>query len=177
MEREQLLLLAAKIRCVIFDVDGVLTTGKLIYTAGGGEAKTFHVHDGMGLRLLLKTGVHIGIITARTSEVVAKRMQDLNIAHVYQGAIDKIVAYDLLKTKLNLADAQIAYVGDDLPDLPVMKRVGLSITVPNAVPIMREHALHITKAYGGKGAAREVCELIMQAQNTYGAALAQYLDR
>ena len=177
LNQEALLKLAADVRLVIFDVDGVLTTGKLMYHADGGEAKAFHVHDGMGLRLLLKTGVQIGIITARTSAVVAKRMRDLNIEHVYQGAIDKVIAYDLLKDKLGLSDTQIAYVGDDLPDLPLFKRVGLSITVPNAVPVMREYAMHVTQARGGKGAAREVCELIMRAHNTYSAALAFYLNR
>jgi 3-deoxy-D-manno-octulosonate 8-phosphate phosphatase (KDO 8-P phosphatase) len=174
---EKILLKASKIRLVIFDVDGVLTTGNLTYRPNGTESKTFHVHDGIGLRLLSKAGVDIGIITARQSTVVTKRMADLDIKHVYQGCADKVVAYEELKQKLNLNDAEIAYVGDDLPDLPLMRRVGLGITVPNAPAIMRDYAIHTTKAYGGKGAAREVCELILQAQGSYTAAIQSYLDR
>jgi 3-deoxy-D-manno-octulosonate 8-phosphate phosphatase (KDO 8-P phosphatase) len=174
---EKILSKAAKIRLVIFDVDGVLTTGNLIYRPNGSESKTFHVHDGVGLRMLLKSGVDVGIITARTSDVVSKRMQDLDIKHVYQGAADKVIAYEDLKTKLNLQDEQVAYVGDDLPDLPLFKRVGLAITVPNAPPIMLKHATHVTKTQGGQGAAREVCEMIMQAQGSYDAAIQSYLDR
>jgi 3-deoxy-D-manno-octulosonate 8-phosphate phosphatase (KDO 8-P phosphatase) len=168
---------AKSIRLVIFDVDGVLSTGALTYGPNETEAKTFHVHDGMGMRMLLKSGVQIGIITARNSSVVTKRMQDLEIVHVYQGSADKVPAYEDLKKKLNIQDHQIAYVGDDLPDLPLLKRVGLSITVPNAPLIMREHTHMTTHKKGGKGAAREVCELIMHAQNSYAALLQTYLDR
>jgi 3-deoxy-D-manno-octulosonate 8-phosphate phosphatase (KDO 8-P phosphatase) len=168
---------AAKVRLVIFDVDGVLTTGSLNYRPDGTESKTFHVHDGMGLKMLLKSGVDIGIITARQSEVVAKRMSDLGIQHVYQGCDDKVIAYENLKEKLKIRDNQIAYVGDDLPDLPLMRRVGLAITVPNAPTIMQEYATMVTKTKGGHGAAREVCEMILQAQGTYGAAIQSYLDR
>ncbi|MES2216781.1 MAG: HAD hydrolase family protein [Pseudomonadota bacterium] len=168
---------AAKIRLVIFDVDGVLTTGSLIYRPNGSESKTFHVHDGVGLRMLLKSGVQVGIITARTSDVVTKRMQDLEIQHVYQGCTDKVIAYENLKEKLNVLDEHIAYVGDDLPDLPLLRRVGLGITVANAPPIMHEHAALVTKAGGGQGAAREVCEMIMRAQGSYDAAIQTYLDR
>jgi 3-deoxy-D-manno-octulosonate 8-phosphate phosphatase (KDO 8-P phosphatase) len=168
---------AAKVRLVIFDVDGVLTTGNLIYRPQGSESKTFHAHDGVGLRMLLKSGVDVGIITGRTSDVVTKRMQDLGISHVYQGCMDKVIPYEELRAKLNLTNEQIAYVGDDLPDLPLLRRAGLGITVVNAPPIMHEHAMLTTKTAGGHGAAREVCEIIMRAQGSYDAAIQSYLDR
>jgi 3-deoxy-D-manno-octulosonate 8-phosphate phosphatase (KDO 8-P phosphatase) len=174
---ETLLEKAKSIRLVIFDVDGVLTNGTLIYGPNGTESKTFNTQDGMGLRLLLRTSVEIAIITARSSDVVEKRMQDLGIKHVYQGCTDKLIAYDDLKQKLNVADHEIAYVGDDLPDLPGLLRAGLSVTVPNAPKVMHQYADWMTKAKGGKGAAREVCDLIMQAQGTYQPAVNAYLER
>jgi 3-deoxy-D-manno-octulosonate 8-phosphate phosphatase (KDO 8-P phosphatase) len=168
---------AKHIRLVIFDVDGVLTNGTLTYGSNGTETRTFHAHDGMGLRLLMKTGVEVAIITARLSHVVERRIQDLGIPYFYQGYIDKLPAYDELKQKLNLADHEIAYVGDDIPDLPVIRRVGLAISVPNAVQIVKQHTHWVTEAKGGKGAAREVCDLIMQARGTYEATVNAYLDR
>lgn len=166
---------AKQIRLVIFDVDGVLTSGKLFYGPNGLEYKAFHVHDGQGIKYLKKSGVEIGIITACKSKAVTVRMQDLGITHVYQGH-DKISAYEDLKKKLNLHHEQIAYVGDDLPDLPIILQVGLGITVPNAPEIMKQHAHWITKSKGGKGAAREVCDLIMSAQGTDRLILNDYLQ-
>jgi len=168
---------AKKIRLVIFDVDGVLSDGSLIYGPNQTESKAFHVHDGMGMRLLLKSGIQVGIITARKSEVVARRMQDLEVIHVYQGYSDKVLAYDDLKQKLQLDDVQIAYVGDDLPDLPLLRRVGLACTVHNAPAVIQQHVSYVTKAKGGKGAAREVCELILNANGGYETAIQTYLDR
>jgi 3-deoxy-D-manno-octulosonate 8-phosphate phosphatase (KDO 8-P phosphatase) len=168
---------AKKIRLMIFDVDGVLTTGALVYRPDGTEDKTFHVQDGMGIKMLAGSGVHIAVITARSSAVVTKRMQDLSIIHVYQGYSDKMPAFEDLKQKLNIPDDEIAYMGDDLPDLPVMLRVGLSISVPNAAKIMQQHANYVTKKKGGKGAAREVCELILDAQDKHAAIIQNYLQR
>lgn len=168
---------AKKIRLVIFDVDGVLTSGELIYNSHGIERKEFHVHDGQGMKLLQKSGVEIGIITTCTSEAIKRRMQDLQIAHVYQGQIEKLHAYEDLKQKLQLSDEHIAYVGDDLPDLPILRRVGLAISVANAPKIIKEHATWITQKEGGKGAAREVCELIMHAQDTYQTLMNAYLTQ
>ncbi len=168
---------AKAIHLVIFDVDGVLTAGILSYGITGIERKNFHVHDGQGMKLLKKSGVEIAIITTCRSEMTKRRMQDLEIAHVYRGITDKLPAYDDVKQKLNLNDDQIAYIGDDLPDLPILSRVGLAITVPNAPKIIQQHAHWITQSKGGKGAAREVCDFIMQAQGTYQAMIDSFLQR
>jgi 3-deoxy-D-manno-octulosonate 8-phosphate phosphatase (KDO 8-P phosphatase) len=168
---------AKPIRLAVFDVDGVLTAGTMHYSSNGIESKHFHVHDGQGLKLLQKSGVAIGIITTCKSDIIKRRMQDLGIEHVYQGQIDKLPAYEDLKQKLHLTDQQIAYVGDDFPDLPILSRVGLAITVSNAPKIMQEYTHWVTKKKGGNGAVREVCELIMQAQGTYQTILDSYLQR
>jgi 3-deoxy-D-manno-octulosonate 8-phosphate phosphatase (KDO 8-P phosphatase) len=168
---------AKDIKLVIFDVDGVLTSGILTYGNKGIEVKNFNVHDGQGIKLLKKSGVDVGIITTCKSDIVKQRMQDLGIEHLYQGKTDKLPAYEELKNKLQLTDNQIAYVGDDLPDLPMLKRVGLAITVSNAPKIVQQHTHWITKAKGGKGAAREVCDFIMEAQGTYQTIINLYLDR
>jgi 3-deoxy-D-manno-octulosonate 8-phosphate phosphatase (KDO 8-P phosphatase) len=157
---------AARIRLVIFDVDGVLTDGSLYIGDDGQEYKAFHSRDGHGMVMLQATGVTIGVITGRTSEVVRIRMQSLGIAHLFQGCRDKLPAYEALKADLGLDDEVIAYVGDDLVDLPIMRRVGLAIAVADAHHLVRGHAHLTTQTAGGRGAAREVCELIMEAQGT-----------
>lgn len=166
---------AKQIRLVIFDVDGVLTDGTLYLGDDGQEYKAFNSKDGLGMKLLQKSGVEIGIITGRTSNVVALRMESLGIRYVYQGQRHKVPAFEELRDKLGLEDAQIAYVGDDVIDLPVMRRVGLAITVQDAHPLAREHAHWQTRSGGGRGAAREICELLMQAQGTLEKAFEQYL--
>ncbi len=166
---------AAAIRLVIFDVDGVLTDSSLFLGDDGQEYKAFNSKDGHGMKMLQAAGVPIGIITGRTSQVVRIRMQSLGVEHVYQGKLDKLPAYEELRDKLNLNDDQVAYVGDDVVDLPVMTRVGLAIAVQDAHPLTKQHAHHVTSAAGGRGAAREVCELLMDAQGTLDAALAPYL--
>lgn len=168
---------AKKIRLLTFDVDGVLTAGGMLYGPDGIEAKHFHVHDGQGMRHLLQTGVEVAIITACKSPIIKRRMEDLGITHVYQQQTDKLMAYEDLKQKLNLTDEQVAYMGDDLPDLPVLSRAGLAITVANAPNIIKEHAHLITQNKGGKGAAREICDLIMEAQGTYQSIIDSYLAR
>ncbi|NCA69020.1 MAG: 3-deoxy-manno-octulosonate-8-phosphatase KdsC [Sphingobacteriia bacterium] len=158
---------AARIRLVIFDVDGVLTDGSLFLGDDGQEYKSFNSRDGHGMVLLQESGVSIGIITGRTSEVVRLRMESLGIVHLFQGCREKLPAYEGLKRALGLVDADVAYVGDDLVDLPIMRRVGLAIAVADAHDLVRGHAHLCTRAAGGRGAAREVCELIMQAQGTW----------
>ncbi len=168
---------AKKIRLVTFDVDGVLTAGGMLYGQEGIEAKHFHVHDGQGMRHLLQTGVDVAIITACKSPIIKRRMEDLGIKHVYQQQTDKLAAYEDLKQKLNLSDEQIAYIGDDLPDLPILSRAGLAITVANAPKIMQQYVHWTTHKKGGKGAAREICDFIMQAQGTYQTIIDSYFQK
>lgn len=153
-----------QIRCVIFDVDGVLTDGRLYYDNHGNEFKAFHAHDGHGMKMLQSGGIPVAIITARQSELVRKRMDDLGIEHVFQDARDKLAAFETLLTRLGLAPEQVCYVGDDCLDLPVMRRCGLAVAVANAQPISKRYAHFVTQHKGGEGAAREVCELILEAQ-------------
>ncbi len=167
---------AAAIRMVVFDVDGVLTDGSLLISDDGQEYKAFHSKDGHGMVMLQRSGIQIAIITGRTSDVVRIRMESLGVRHVYQGRREKLPAYQELKQVCGLDDAEIAYVGDDVVDLPVMTRVGLAIAVQDAHSFTKQHAHWITPSAGGRGAAREVVELIMDAQGTLQAALAAYLD-
>ncbi len=166
---------AAHIRLVIFDVDGVLTDGSLYLGDDGLEYKAFNTKDGHGMKMLQATGVEIGIITGRSSRVVALRMEGLGVRHLYQGQREKLPAYEELKIKLELDDQQIAYVGDDVVDLPIMRRVGLAIAVQDAHHLVRQHAHWQTASPGGRGAAREVCELLMEAQGTLESSLGAYL--
>lgn len=166
---------AAQIKLVVFDVDGVLTDGSLFVGDDGQEYKAFHSRDGLGMKMLKNSGVEIGIITARTSEVVRHRMQNLDIQHVYQGQLEKLPAFEELVSKLGLSLEQTAYVGDDVVDLPVLRRAGLAIAVQDAHPLAKQHAHWQTPHGGGRGAARDVCELIMEAQNTLDAQLEKFL--
>jgi 3-deoxy-D-manno-octulosonate 8-phosphate phosphatase (KDO 8-P phosphatase) len=166
---------ARDIRLIIFDVDGVLTDGSLFIGDDGQEYKAFHSKDGHGMVMLQESGVQIAIITGRTSEVVRIRMASLGIEHVYQGKRQKLPAYEELKRKTGLTDEQIAYVGDDVVDLPVMTRVGLAIAVQDAHPWTKQHAHWVTPSNGGRGAGREACELIMDAQGHLQSWLDTYL--
>jgi 3-deoxy-D-manno-octulosonate 8-phosphate phosphatase (KDO 8-P phosphatase) len=160
---------------VIFDVDGVLTDGSLYFGDDGQEYKAFNSRDGHGMKMLQYSGVEIGIITGRTSDVVRHRMQNLGVEHVYQGKQEKLPAFEELRTKLGLQAHQIAYVGDDVVDLPIMRRVGLAIAVNDAHSLVKQHAHWLSPSPGGRGAAREVCEMIMEAQGTLKSALEHYL--
>ena len=166
---------AARIRLVIFDVDGVLTDGSLFLGDDGQEYKAFNSRDGHGMKMLQSNGVEIAIITGRSSQVVSHRMASLGIEHVYQGARDKAPAYVELRDKLGLDDAQIAYVGDDVVDLPVMRRVGLAIAVQDAHTLVKKHAHWQTPSRGGLGAARDVCEMLLEAQGKLDDELRKYL--
>jgi len=160
---------AAKVRLAVFDVDGTLTDGRLWYAEDGHETKVFHVHDGLGLKRLLANGVQVAIISARISHPVALRAEELDIAHVYQGQGDKRACLQQLLEALNLTPDQVAFVGDDLPDLPPMRMVGLAVAVANAHPWVVEQSHWQTRLSGGHGAAREVCDLILRAQGKEAA--------
>jgi 3-deoxy-D-manno-octulosonate 8-phosphate phosphatase (KDO 8-P phosphatase) len=154
------------IKLVIFDVDGVLTDGSIIIGDDGEEYKAFNSRDGHGMKLLQYTGVDIAIITGRTSNVVAHRMESLGVKHVYQGQKVKLPAFEELIAELGLSADQCAYVGDDWVDLAIMSRVGLAVAVQDAHPVVKQHAHWTTPSKGGRGAARELCELIMEGQGT-----------
>lgn len=172
---QDILNLAKKIKLVVFDVDGVLTDGSLFFGDDGQEYKAFYSRDGLGIKLLQRTGVEVGIITARSSQLVNHRMENLGIEHLYQGRLDKIAAFKEMITKLNVSPEQTAYAGDDVVDLPVMKQAGLAIAVQDAHPFVKKHAHWITEHNGGRGAARDVCELIMEAQGTLDEQLNYFM--
>jgi 3-deoxy-D-manno-octulosonate 8-phosphate phosphatase (KDO 8-P phosphatase) len=167
---------AARIEMVVFDVDGVLTDGRLIYGDDGLEYKAFFSRDGHGMKMLRESGVEIGIITGRTSELVKHRMANLGIQHLHQGQQVKLPAFEKLCADCALTPDQVAYVGDDVVDLPIMLRVGLAIAVQDAHPLVVQHAHWRTPHGGGQGAARDVCELIMDARGTLDAMLAPYFE-
>ncbi len=168
---------AAKIKLVIFDIDGVLTTGALYLGDDGQEYKAFNSKDGHGLRMLQDGGVNVAILTGRSSNVVAHRARDLGITQVYQGKRQKLPAYLEILEASGLTAEQIAYVGDDVVDLPVMTRVGLAICVQDGHSFVKKHAHWITEHKGGCGAGRDVCELILEAQGKLDDMLHSYISQ
>jgi 3-deoxy-D-manno-octulosonate 8-phosphate phosphatase (KDO 8-P phosphatase) len=168
----ELLAHAADIRLACFDVDGTLTDGRLFFDADGREGKAFHVLDGQGLVLLRKSGIEVALVTARDSAAAAHRARDLGVrAHV--GVGDKLEAVGALAAELGVTLDQVAFMGDDLPDLAVMRAVGFAVAPANAHPWTREHAHWCTDARGGEGAARELCDLLLTAQGRVDALLSQ----
>lgn len=165
---------ARAVRMLVFDVDGVLTDGSLFYGDDGQEYKAFNSRDGHGIKMLRDAGVEIGIITGRTSQVVLHRARNLGITRIFQGAGDKLIPYQELLAQTALAQEQVAYMGDDLVDLPVLRRCGLALTVPDAPDEVKARCHFVTRAGAGRGAAREACELILRAQGAWDAQLAHY---
>src|SRR5688572_9615046 len=165
---------ARNIRVAVFDVDGVLTDGGLYYTDSGEELKRFNVRDGLGLRMLRDSGVTPAIITSRSSRCVEERARNLGIELLFQGAADKLAAFRELLERCGVEATACAYAGDDLVDLPVMQRCGLAATVPGAPAAVIRQAHFVTRARGGEGAAREVCEIILHAQGSLAARIAEY---
>lgn len=165
---------AREIKCLLLDVDGVLTDGNLLYTSGGQESKAFNTQDGFGLRLLQEAGVSLGVITARQSEIVARRMTELKMDYIFQGSGNKMAALKSIMADSGLKPYQLAYMGDDWLDLPLLNRVGLALTPANGVAEVKEVAHYITLAAGGAGAVREVCDLILEAQNQRAQLLQRY---
>jgi len=158
---------AAKIRLLLLDVDGVLTDGRIIIDDRGVETKNFHVRDGLGISLLGGCGIDVGFITGRRSNVVRQRAKDLKVSLVFQGVQDKLRIYEQVKRKMRLTDTQIAYVGDDVIDLPVLRRVGLAVMVSDGSEELKRYADYVTRAQGGMGAVREVAELLLKAQKKW----------
>ncbi len=155
---------AQAIRLLIVDIDGVMTDGLLYFDAEGDSMKTFFARDGLGLRLLMEHGIEVGIITGRTSPIVSVRAKDLKIEHVYQGRLNKLEAFHELLEKLKLAPHQVAYMGDDIIDLPLLARVGLAATVQDAAPCVMPYCHFVSEFPGGRGAVRELCDLILEAK-------------
>ena len=166
---------AHEIRLVIFDIDGVLTNGGLHFDNEGREYKTFNSLDGHGIRMLLESGLQVAIITGRQSNLVNHRMRDLGVKMIYQGYRDKRPAFNKLLEKTGLSTDQIAYMGDDLPDLPIMSQVGLALTVQNAHAFVKQHADWISEASGGSGAVREATDFILRTQGLLDDKQASYL--
>ncbi len=171
----QILDKARQVRLLILDVDGVLTDGRLFFDDQGREYKCFHARDGHGIKLLRQSGVEVAVISGRNSNSVSLRMRNLGIEHVYQGHEDKIAAFREVLEKTGVAPEQAAHVGDDLLDLPIMRRVGFSVAVNDANFAVKQHADWCTDTAGGLGAVREVCDLIMQAQGSFPSVLQNYL--
>lgn len=168
---------ASQIKMIIFDVDGVLTDGSLFYDNQGGEYKAFNSKDGHGIRMLMDGGIKLALLTGRQSDLVLHRAENLKIPPelIYQGYRDKRPAFDELCEKTGIQPEHIAYVGDDVVDLPVMSKVGLAIAVADAHPFVKQHSDWVTEKPGGKGAAREVCEMLLEAQGKLEDMLAGYL--
>lgn len=154
----------AGIRLVAFDVDGVFTDGRFYLSNDGVESKAFSTQDGFGIRRLLDSGVAVAVISGRSSSAVQQRMQELGVTHVVQGCSDKIAAFDAITAEIGISDAECAYVGDDVPDLPLLAKVGFSFAVANASREVHEQCDYSTQAHGGFGAVREVCDRVLGAR-------------
>jgi 3-deoxy-D-manno-octulosonate 8-phosphate phosphatase (KDO 8-P phosphatase) len=166
---------AARVRLMIFDVDGILTDGSLHYGPEGEMIKTFNVLDGHGIKLLQASGVAAAIISARKSDIVARRAADLGILHLRQGVHDKQAAFEQLLAQTGIEAAACGFIGDDVIDLPVLLRAGFAASVPGGHPEVRARVHYITQAAGGRGAVRELCDFLLRAQGNYETALAPYL--
>ncbi|MGH9874770.1 MAG: KdsC family phosphatase [Pyrinomonadaceae bacterium] len=166
---------AARIKLLLMDCDGVLTDGRLWLTEDGDEQKSFNTHDGLGLSLLHRAGLKSGIITGRSSKTVTRRAQELGIEFVHQGNSDKHAAFEQLLQQAEVTASEVAFVGDDLPDIPIMRRAELAVAVADAVEETRAAAHFVTRAKGGRGAVREVIELILKSQGRWNDLLDEYL--
>jgi len=166
---------ASRIKLLLMDCDGVLTDGRLWLTDDGDEQKSFNTHDGLGLSLLHRAGVKSGIITGRSSRAVVRRAQELGIEFVCQGSPDKIGAFEQLLKEAGVDENEVAFVGDDLPDIPIMNRAELAVAVADAVEETRAVAHYVTRAKGGRGAVREVIEIILKSQGRWHDLVEDYL--
>ncbi len=156
---------AREVEVILMDVDGVLTAGMIVYDSNGVEIKHFNAHDGLGIKLARLAGLLTGIISMRDSETIRKRAKELGIDFLFLGRIDKLTAFNALRDKLKLPPEKFCFIGDDLPDVPVLRQVGLAVAVKNAVERVKENAHYITGKPGGDGAVREVIEMVLDAQD------------
>jgi 3-deoxy-D-manno-octulosonate 8-phosphate phosphatase (KDO 8-P phosphatase) len=163
-----------KIKLLLLDVDGVMTDGRIVFDSNGVESKFFNVKDGHGIKMVQREGIDVGIISGRQSQVVANRAAELGINHVYQRAMDKLAPYLELLSKTGLEDSQIAYMGDDIIDIPVIRRAGFAAAPSDAAEELFPHVHFVTKNRGGCGAVREVCDLLLKGQGKWDSATARY---
>ncbi len=164
-----------RVRCLLLDVDGVLTDGKIYFDSNGGELKAFDVQDGHAIAMSLRVGLPVGFISGRPSPATTRRAADLGVTICYQKPTNKMELVEEVKKQLQLTNEEIAFVGDELVDLPVLRRAGLAISVPNGVTEAKQAAHYCTRAAGGQGAVREVIEMLLKAQNLWAKAIEKYL--
>lgn len=176
IERDEVVRRAARVKLLLMDCDGVLTDGRITLVEGGEERKSFHTRDGHGLVLLHRAGLRSGIISGRTSRLVELRAADLGIAFVRQGALNKLEVFESLLTEAGVSPQDVAFVGDDVVDVPLMRRCMFAVAVADATEETRAAAHYVTTLPGGFGAVREVCELILKAQNRWDELMKRYLD-
>ncbi|MCG8567715.1 MAG: HAD-IIIA family hydrolase [Desulfobacterales bacterium] len=165
----------SQIKLLLLDVDGVLTNGQITYTDSGAQVKSFNSKDGLGIRLLMDAGIQVGIVTGRTSGALRHRCENLGLDLLFDGIKDKSKSIETISQKMGIAPEKMAFMGDDLIDLPAMTRVGFSVAVADAVPEVRQQADFITRAKGGQGAVREFCELILKSNGLWDKILESYL--
>lgn len=175
LNEEQALEKATKIKLLICDVDGVLSDGKITFSNSGDELKSFNTKDGQGIKLLQQADIHVAIITGRQSNIVEQRAKELGIEFLFQGHSDKKAAYQNILDSLSLKPEEVAHVGDDLPDLPLMRMSGLGFSVNDAHFFVKQHADWVSTKNGGDGAVREIADFILKAQNKLDAILSHYL--
>ncbi len=165
---------ALRVKLLLLDVDGVLTDGRLYYTSEGEEIKVFHVRDGLGIKLAQRAGIRVGVISGRKSQALLKRLEELQIEEIHLGHNQKLPLLEDLIKGLSLDFEEIAFVGDDYVDLPILKRVGFPVVVKDAPEELKKHALYITKAKGGEGAVREVVELLLKLRDQWEEVIKDY---
>ena len=163
-----------KIKLLLLDVDGVMTDGRIVFDSNGVESKFFNVKDGHGIKMIQRAGIEVGIISGRQSQVAANRAAELGINRVYLKAMDKITPYMEILDKTGLDDSQVAFMGDDIIDIPVLRRVGFAAAPADAVEEVIPHVHFVTKNGGGCGAVREVCDLLLKGQGIWESATARY---
>ena len=167
---------AKRVKVLVLDIDGVMTDGRIVYSGYGEELKFFDVQDGFGITLLSRAGIKTVIITAKKSKIVKHRARDLKVAKAYQGFADKLIAFNHLLKVFKVNAEEVCFIGDDLIDMPALKRAGFAVAVPNAVDEVKRIAHHITSNRGGRGAVREICDLILKSQGKWDLVTSKYFQ-